>query len=120
MSRSWGRAFDPAHGDPAGERFRFTGAEQYGGSGRDLLDAILCLEQLARVSPLCAAGVFESNVGPVRVIERIPTGVEELQKFDEPAYIRRGIDIPVSSRVVENEPPQSREKIDKADPTWRH
>jgi cell division protein FtsZ len=53
---------------------------------------------------------------PVRVIERIPTGVEELQKFDEPAYIRRGIDIPVSSRVVENEPPQNREKIDKADP----
>ena len=53
---------------------------------------------------------------PVRVIERIPTGVEELQKFDEPAYIRRGIDIPMSSRVVESEVPQSREKIDKADP----
>ena len=43
---------------------------QYGGGGLELLDAILCIEQLARISPLCAAGVFESNVGPVRVIER--------------------------------------------------
>ncbi len=53
--------------------YGMTLPEQYGGGGRDLLDAILCIEQLARVSPLCAAGVFESNVGPVRVIERFGT-----------------------------------------------
>lgn len=43
--------------------------EQYGGGGQELLSAIVCIEQLARISPLCAAAVFESNVGPVRVIE---------------------------------------------------
>jgi alkylation response protein AidB-like acyl-CoA dehydrogenase len=42
---------------------------KYGGGGQDLLSAIVCIEQLARISPLCAAAVFESNVGPVRVIE---------------------------------------------------
>ena len=36
--------------------YGMTLPEQYGGGGRDLLDAILCIEQLARVSPLCAAG----------------------------------------------------------------
>jgi butyryl-CoA dehydrogenase len=55
--------------------YGMTLPEQYGGGGRDLLDAIVCIEQLARISPLCAAGVFESNVGPVRVIERF--GSEE-------------------------------------------
>lgn len=43
--------------------------EQYGGGGQELLSAIIAIEQLARISPLCAAAVFESNVGPVRVIE---------------------------------------------------
>ena len=43
--------------------------EAYGGGGQELLSAILCIEQLAAVSPLAAAAVFESNVGPVRVIE---------------------------------------------------
>jgi cell division protein FtsZ len=48
----------------------------------------------------------------VRVIERIPTGAAELQKFDEPAYVRRGMEIS-SPRVVET---AAREKIDKGDP----
>jgi len=43
--------------------------ESYGGGSQDLLSAILCIEQLAAVSPLAAAPVFESNVGPVRVVE---------------------------------------------------
>lgn len=50
---------------------------EYGGGGQDLLTAILCIEQLARISPLCAAGVFESNVGPVRVLERFGTEVQK-------------------------------------------
>jgi cell division protein FtsZ len=53
---------------------------------------------------------------PVRVIERIPTGVEELQKYDEPAYIRKGIDIAAAPRGLDNGLGQSREKIDKGDP----
>lgn len=51
---------------------------------------------------------------PVRVVEKIPTGVDELQKFEEPAYIRRGIELQVNSYRIP--PEQSREKIDKSDP----
>ena len=57
--------------------YGMTLPEAYGGGGHDLLTAILCIEQLARVSPLCAAGVFESNVGPVRVIERFGTEAQK-------------------------------------------
>jgi hypothetical protein len=40
--------------------------------------------------------------------------VEELQKFDEPAYIRRGVELKLSQqRPTETE---EREKIDKSDP----
>lgn len=51
---------------------------------------------------------------PVRVVEKIPTGVDELQKFEEPAYIRRGIELQVNA--YRTPPEQSREKIDKSDP----
>ncbi|MCC6557337.1 MAG: acyl-CoA dehydrogenase family protein [Polyangiaceae bacterium] len=50
---------------------------EHGGGGQDLLSAVLCIEQLARISPLCAAAVFESNVGPVRVIERFGTEAQK-------------------------------------------
>lgn len=50
---------------------------------------------------------------PVRVIERIPTGVDDLQKFDEPAYIRRGIELNINPVRPEQE---AKEKIDKSDP----
>jgi len=53
---------------------------QYGGGGQDLLTAIVCIEQLARISPLCAAPVFESNVGPIRVIEFFGTPAQK-QRF---------------------------------------
>ncbi|MEE9415286.1 MAG: acyl-CoA dehydrogenase family protein [Acidimicrobiales bacterium] len=43
---------------------------EYGGGGQDLLTALLCIETLAEASPLVAAGVFESNVGPVQVISQ--------------------------------------------------
>lgn len=49
----------------------------------------------------------------VRVMERIPTGVEALQKLDEPAYIRRGVDLTVSSFKTDDD---GRQKIDKGDP----
>jgi cell division protein FtsZ len=51
---------------------------------------------------------------PVRIVEKIPTGVDELQRYEEPAYIRRGIELQVNPyRTV---PEQGREKIDKSDP----
>jgi len=51
--------------------------ENYGGGGQDLLSAIVAIEQLARISPLCAAAVFESNVGPVRVVEFFGTDAQK-------------------------------------------
>ena len=56
---------------------------RYGGGDQELLSAILCIEQLARVSPLCAAVVFESNVGPVRVVEMFGTEAQK-QRFLPP------------------------------------
>ena len=51
-----------------------------------------------------ATGFNKRGVGTVRiarpaakVIERIPAGLHDLQKFEEPAYIRRGIDIPLNT-----------------------
>ncbi|MBA4312306.1 MAG: cell division protein FtsZ [Chlorobiaceae bacterium] len=50
-----------------------------------------------------ATGFNKRGVGTVRiakpaakVIERIPAGLHDLQKFEEPAYIRRGIDLPLN------------------------
>jgi len=45
----------------------------YGGQGRTAFEAILAVEEMARVSCLCASPVFESNVGPVKVIEQFGT-----------------------------------------------
>jgi butyryl-CoA dehydrogenase len=73
--------------------------EAYGGGGQELLAAILCIEQLARISPLCAAGVFESNVGPVRVIERF--GTEEQRKRVLPMVCRGEMQISVGMTEAE-------------------
>jgi cell division protein FtsZ len=50
----------------------------------------------------------------VKVIDRIPTGVDDLQRFDEPAYIRRGVEININPYHGEQDQP--RDKIDKTDP----
>lgn len=73
--------------------YGLTLPEAYGGGGRELLDAVLCIEQLARVSPLCAAGVFESNVGPVRVIERFGTDAQRRRWL--PAVCRGDVEISI-------------------------
>jgi butyryl-CoA dehydrogenase len=50
-----------------------TLSTEYGGGGQPALDAILAIEELAKFSPMIAAPVFESNVGPVRVIDLFGT-----------------------------------------------
>ncbi len=50
-----------------------TLSPEYGGSGEPSLTAILAIEELAKFSPMIAAPVFESNVGPVRVIDLFGT-----------------------------------------------
>ena len=73
--------------------------EAYGGGGQELLSAILCIEQLARISPLCAASVFESNVGPVRVIERF--GTEEQKQRILPRVCRGQMQVSVAMTEAE-------------------
>jgi alkylation response protein AidB-like acyl-CoA dehydrogenase len=51
---------------------------EYGGGDQPAINAILCIEELAKFSPIIAAPVFESNVGPVRVIGFF--GTEEQKK----------------------------------------
>lgn len=67
--------------------------EKYGGGGQNLFMAILALEQLAQVSPLAAAPVFESNVGPVRVIELF--GNEEQKQRWLPAVAKGKLQLSV-------------------------
>ncbi|MBM5812146.1 MAG: acyl-CoA dehydrogenase [Gammaproteobacteria bacterium] len=61
-------------------------AERYGGLGLGNLEALIVLEQLARVSSAIAFPVFESSVGPVRVIEHY--GSESLRQRVIPAVCR--------------------------------
>jgi cell division protein FtsZ len=51
---------------------------------------------------------------PMRMVGKIPTGVDELQKLDEPAFIRRGVDITLNPYRPTEEP--LRQKIDRSDP----
>ncbi|MFK7957942.1 MAG: acyl-CoA dehydrogenase family protein [Lysobacterales bacterium] len=44
--------------------------EKYGGMGRPHLDALIVLEQFARISTAAAFPVFESCVGPIKAIEK--------------------------------------------------
>jgi len=50
----------------------------------------------------------------IRVIDKIPTGAAELQKLDEPAFVRRGVDLSLPQFRTEGD--SSHPKIDKADP----
>ncbi len=59
---------------------------EYGGQGRPAFEAILAIEELARVSHLCASPVFEANVGPVKVIEQF--GTEEQKRKYIPRVCR--------------------------------
>jgi cell division protein FtsZ len=49
-----------------------------------------------------------------RKVERVPAGIDDLQKFDPPAFIRRGVELKTS--VTHGDGDDAREKIDKSDP----
>lgn len=55
-----------------------TLSPEYGGGGQPAMNAILAVEELAKFSPMIAAPVFESSVGPVRVIDLF--GTDEQKK----------------------------------------
>ena len=50
-----------------------TLSPEYGGGGAPGVNAILAIEELAKFSPVIATPVFESNIGPVRVIDTFGT-----------------------------------------------
>ncbi|MBW1814550.1 MAG: acyl-CoA dehydrogenase family protein, partial [Deltaproteobacteria bacterium] len=52
--------------------------KEYGGGGRSVFDAILVIEELARLSTIASMPVFETSVGPIRVVEKF--GTEEQKK----------------------------------------
>lgn len=63
-----------------------TVSPEHGGGGQPAMNAILCIEELAKFSPMIAAPVFESNVGPVRVIDIF--GTEEQKRTIVPGVCR--------------------------------
>jgi butyryl-CoA dehydrogenase len=54
--------------------------EEYGGGGQPLIDALIVLEELAKVSPVAAWPVFEASTGPARVVELFSTK-EQKKKY---------------------------------------
>ena len=50
----------------------------YGGLGLGDLEALIVLEEFAKVHPACAFPIFESCVGPIKAIERL--GSESLKR----------------------------------------
>jgi butyryl-CoA dehydrogenase len=65
----------------------------YGGGGQPGINAVLAIEELAKYSPMIAAPVFESNVGPVRVIDLF--GTEEQKKAILPGVCRGELSVSV-------------------------
>ena len=60
-----------------------------------------------------AAAAKQPPRAATRLIDRIPSGPGDLQKFEEPTFLRRGIDISIQAQ---REPEKGDDKIDKADP----
>ncbi|MDP3937019.1 MAG: acyl-CoA dehydrogenase family protein [Deltaproteobacteria bacterium] len=54
-----------------------TLSPEYGGGGQPGVTAVLAIEELAKFSPMIAAPVFESNLGPVRVIDAFGTDAQK-------------------------------------------
>lgn len=93
--------------------------EAYGGGGQELLSAILCIEQLAAVSPLAAAPVFESNVGPVRVIEFFGTDGQKARWLPQVARGELQISIGMTEPEAGSALTDLRTRADKCDGGYR-
>jgi cell division protein FtsZ len=66
-----------------------------------------------------SAGTLRVAKQPAKVIERIPAGLHDLQKFDEPAFMRRGIDLPFSTTKADMpDQPKSADQIDVEKPAF--
>lgn len=68
-------------------------SEEHGGGAQPALNAILAIEELAKFSPMVASPVFESNVGPVRVIDLF--GTEEQKEAILPGVCKGDFSVSV-------------------------
>jgi len=57
--------------------------KEYGGSGLTALEAVIATEEAARASPRVGRIIFESNLGPVRVVEQFGS-TEQKRKYIPP------------------------------------
>ena len=70
-----------------------TLSPEYGGGGQPGINAILAIEELAKFSPVIATPVFESNIGPVRVIDTF--GTEEQKRAIIPGVCKGELSVSV-------------------------
>jgi alkylation response protein AidB-like acyl-CoA dehydrogenase len=68
--------------------------ERFGGHGATHLEAAICLEEIAKISPAVAFPIFESNFGPILAISHF--GSDELRKRLIPAVCAGDITVAVS------------------------
>ncbi len=71
-----------------------TLSPEHGGGGQPGISAIVAIEELAKFSPVIAAPVFESNIGPVSVINTF--GSEEQKKSIIPSVCKGELSVSVS------------------------
>jgi len=71
-----------------------TLSPEYGGGGQPGINAILAIEQLAKFSPMIATPVFESNIGPVTVINAF--GTPEQKRAIVPGVCKGELSVSVS------------------------
>lgn len=93
--------------------------EKYGGGGQPLIMAILAMEQLAAVSPLAAAPVFESNVGPVRVIELFGTDEQKQRWIPQVAKGRLQISVGMSEPEAGSALTDLKTRAEPCEQGWR-
>ncbi len=70
-----------------------TLSPDHGGGGQPALNALLAIEEMAKYSPIIAGPIFESNVGPVRVIDMF--GTEEQRKTIVPGVCKGELSVSV-------------------------
>jgi alkylation response protein AidB-like acyl-CoA dehydrogenase len=70
-----------------------TLSPEYGGGGQPGINAILAIEELAKFSPVIATPVFESNIGPVKVIDTF--GTEEQRSAIIPGVCKGELSVSV-------------------------
>ena len=68
--------------------------ERHGGGGRPLLDALVVIEEVAKVSQLAAFPIFEASTGPARVVDLF--GTEEQQELFLPPIARGEVTLAVA------------------------